>query len=68
MQGELQQCEESKIWGLGPQQQNHFVIGTNRYLKNLDENRKIMRNKAWLVAQRYNQEEGIWETFAPVAR
>ena len=36
----------------------------------MDELGNVVRNKARLVAQRYNQEEGIdfIETFAPVAR
>ena len=36
----------------------------------IDEDGIIVRNKARLVAQRYNQQEGIYykETFAPVAR
>ena len=36
----------------------------------MDENGIIIRNKARLVAQGYNQQEGIHyeETFAPVAR
>ena len=47
------------------------VIGTKWVFRNkMDENGNIVRNKARLVAQGYNQEEGIDfdETYAPVAR
>jgi len=47
------------------------IIGIKWVFKNkLDESGVITRNKARLVAQRYNQEEGIDydETFAPIAR
>ncbi|GJX87742.1 retrovirus-related pol polyprotein from transposon TNT 1-94 [Tanacetum coccineum] len=47
------------------------VIGTKWVLKNkLDENGLVSRNKSRLVAQGYNQQEGIDfdETYAPVAR
>ncbi|GJW35946.1 retrovirus-related pol polyprotein from transposon TNT 1-94 [Tanacetum coccineum] len=47
------------------------VIGTKWVFKNkLDENGVVSRNKARLVAQGYNQQEGIDfdETYAPVAR
>ncbi|GJU00004.1 retrovirus-related pol polyprotein from transposon TNT 1-94 [Tanacetum coccineum] len=42
----------------------------NHPLENLDENGVVSRNKARLVAQGYNQQEGINydETYAPVAR
>nr|GEX12485.1 copia protein [Tanacetum cinerariifolium] len=47
------------------------IIGTTRvYMNKLDENGVVSRNKARLVAQSYNQQEGIDydETYAPVAR
>ena len=47
------------------------IIGTKWVFKNkLDKNGYVTRNKARLVAKRYNQEEEIDfdETFAPVAR
>ncbi|GKD08193.1 retrovirus-related pol polyprotein from transposon TNT 1-94, partial [Tanacetum coccineum] len=47
------------------------VIGTKWVFRNkLDENGIVSRNKARLVAQGYNQQEGIDydETYAPVAR
>nr|GEU53096.1 copia protein [Tanacetum cinerariifolium] len=48
-----------------------IVIGTKWVYRNkLDENGVVTRNKARLVAQGYNQQEGIDydETYAPVAR
>lgn len=59
------------MWDLVPPPQHQSVIGTRWVFRNkLDENGKVIRNKARLVAQGYNQEEGIdyEETFAPVAR
>ena len=47
------------------------IIGTRWVFRNkLDESGKVIKNKATLVAQRYNQQEGIDynETFAPIAR
>ncbi|GJU93658.1 retrovirus-related pol polyprotein from transposon TNT 1-94 [Tanacetum coccineum] len=47
------------------------IIGTKWVFRNkLDENGVVSRNKARLVAQGYNQQEGINydETYAPVAR
>ena len=54
-----------------PRPSSQSVIGTKWVFRNKsDENGTIVRNKARLVAQGYNQEEGIdyEETFAPVAR
>nr|GEU68035.1 copia protein [Tanacetum cinerariifolium] len=50
----------------------NIVFGSNTKIKIIekDENGVVSRNKARLVAQRYNQQEGIDfdETYAPVAR
>ena len=54
-----------------PRPQNQSVIGTRWVFRNkIDENGIIIRNKVRLVAQGFNQEEGInyEETFALVAR
>ncbi|GJZ40206.1 retrovirus-related pol polyprotein from transposon TNT 1-94 [Tanacetum coccineum] len=50
---------------------NHTIIGTKWVYRNkLDNNGIVSRNKARLVAQGYNQQEGIDydEAYAPVAR
>ena len=70
MQEELNQFERNDVWDLVPRPDNQSVIGTKWVYKNkADEFGNIIRNKARLVAQGYNQEEGIDydETFAPVA-
>nr|GEV02378.1 retrovirus-related Pol polyprotein from transposon TNT 1-94 [Tanacetum cinerariifolium] len=54
-----------------PQHRNMTIIGTKWVFRNkLDENGIVSRNKARLVAQGYNQQEGINydETYAPVSR
>ena len=71
MQEELGQFERNEVWELVPRPNDQSVIGTKWVYKNkMDENGIIIRNKARLVAQGYNQQEGIdyEETFAPVAR
>ncbi|KAH9673511.1 Integrase catalytic domain-containing protein [Citrus sinensis] len=71
MQEELNQFERNNVWELVPKPEYQSVIGTKWVFRNkMDESGVVVRNKARLVAQGYNQEEGIDfdETFAPVAR
>ena len=71
MQEELNQFERNEVWELVPRPNDQSVIGTKWVYRNkMDENGIIIRNKARLGAQGYNQQEGIdyEETFAPVAR
>ncbi|GJU01866.1 retrovirus-related pol polyprotein from transposon TNT 1-94 [Tanacetum coccineum] len=71
MQEELNQFVANDVWELVPQPKNMTIIGTKWVFRNkLDENGVVSRNKALLVAQGYNQQEGIDydETYAPVAR
>nr|GEV75310.1 retrovirus-related Pol polyprotein from transposon TNT 1-94 [Tanacetum cinerariifolium] len=71
MQEELNQFIANDVWELVPQLKNMTIIGTKWVLRNkLDENDVVSQNKARLVAQGYNQQEGIDydETYAPVAR
>ncbi|KAH9657663.1 CCHC-type domain-containing protein [Citrus sinensis] len=71
IQEELNQFERNNVWELVPNPEHQSIIGTKWVFRNkMDESSVIVRNKARLVAQGYNQEEGIDfdETFAPVAR
>ncbi|KAH9705964.1 hypothetical protein KPL70_012065 [Citrus sinensis] len=71
MQEELNQFERNNVWELVPNPEHQSIIGTKWVFRNkMDEFGVVVRNKARLVAQGYNQEEGIDfdETFAPVAR
>ncbi|GJZ25673.1 retrovirus-related pol polyprotein from transposon TNT 1-94 [Tanacetum coccineum] len=71
MKEELNQFVANDVWELVPQPRNMTIIGTKWvFRKNLDENGVVSRNKARLVAQGYNQQEGIDydETYALVAR
>ncbi|GJT82154.1 retrovirus-related pol polyprotein from transposon TNT 1-94 [Tanacetum coccineum] len=71
MQEELNQFIANDVWKLVPQPRNMTIIGTKCVFKNkLDENGIVSRNKARLVAQGYNQQEGIDydETYTLVAR
>ena len=71
MREQLNQSEKSKVWNLVPLPKEQSVIGTKWVFRHkLDEGGKVIRNKARLVAQGYNQQESINydETFAFVAR
>ena len=71
MQEELNHFERNEFWELVPRPNDQSVISTKWVYRNkMDENDIIIRNKARLVAQGYNQQVGIdyEETFAPVAR
>ncbi|GAU36116.1 hypothetical protein TSUD_374770 [Trifolium subterraneum] len=71
MKEELHQFEKNEVWNLVPFPKDHSIIGTRWVFRNkLDENSKVVRNKTRLIAQGYNQQEGIDydETFAPVAK
>ncbi|GJW07270.1 retrovirus-related pol polyprotein from transposon TNT 1-94 [Tanacetum coccineum] len=71
MQEELNQFIANDVWELVPQPKNMTIIGTKWVFRNkLDENGIVSQNKARLVAQGYNQQEGIDydETYVPVAR
>ncbi|KAH9770963.1 hypothetical protein KPL71_012543 [Citrus sinensis] len=71
MQEELNQFERNNVWELVPNPEHQSIIGTKWVFRNkMDESGVVVRNKARLVAQGYNQEEGIDfdETFAHVAR
>nr|GEW95918.1 retrovirus-related Pol polyprotein from transposon TNT 1-94 [Tanacetum cinerariifolium] len=71
MQEELNQFIATDVWELVPQPKNIKIIGTKWVFRNkFNENGIVSRNKARLVAQGYNQQEGINydETYALVAR
>ena len=72
MQEELEEFERNKVWTLVPKPHDvKSVIGTRWVFRNkVDDQGIVIRNKARLVAQGYNQQEGIDydETYAPVAR
>ncbi|GJX65275.1 retrovirus-related pol polyprotein from transposon TNT 1-94 [Tanacetum coccineum] len=60
MQEELNQFVANDVWELVPLPISQSVIGTKWVFRNkLDENGNVSRNKARLVAQSYNQQEGI---------
>ncbi|KAH9801696.1 hypothetical protein KPL71_001121 [Citrus sinensis] len=55
---ELNQFERNNVWELVPKLEHQSVIGTKWVFRNkMDESGVVVRNKARLVAQGYNQEE-----------
>ncbi|GJS66453.1 retrovirus-related pol polyprotein from transposon TNT 1-94 [Tanacetum coccineum] len=71
MQDELNQFSRNKVWTLVLAPYGKTIIGSKWVFKNKkDETRIVIKNKARLVAQGYNQQEGMDydETFAPFVR
>ncbi|GJZ36024.1 retrovirus-related pol polyprotein from transposon TNT 1-94 [Tanacetum coccineum] len=71
MQEELNQFARNKVWTLVPPPYGKSIISSKWLFRNKrDETGIVIKNKARLVAQGYNQQEGIDydETFALVAR
>lgn len=71
MNDELDQIEKNDTWELVPRPTDKNIIGSKWVFKNkLNEQGKVVRNKARLVCKGYAQVEGqdFDETFAPVAR
>ena len=71
MHDKLHQFERNKVWYLVSRSESSSIIRTKWVYRNkLNEEGEIVRNKARLVAQEYNQEFRIdfKESFAPAAR
>lgn len=71
IQEQLDQSERNQVSELVLKPKGHSIIGTKWIFHNkLDVSREFVRNKARLVTQGYNQEEGIDydKTYAPVVR
>ncbi|GJS79269.1 retrovirus-related pol polyprotein from transposon TNT 1-94 [Tanacetum coccineum] len=71
MQNELNQFARNKVWTLVPAPYVKTIISSKWvFINKRDETGIVIKNKARLVAQGYNQQEGIDydETIAPVAR
>ncbi|GJV20360.1 retrovirus-related pol polyprotein from transposon TNT 1-94 [Tanacetum coccineum] len=71
MQEELNQFSKNKVWTLVPPPYGKTIIGSKWVCRNKrDETSIVIKNKEKLIAQGYNQQEGIDydESFAPIAR
>ncbi|KAI3808308.1 hypothetical protein L1987_24257 [Smallanthus sonchifolius] len=71
MQEELAQFDKLKVWNLVDLPKGAYPIGTKWVFKcKKDDRDVVVRNKARLVVQGFNQQEGIdyTEVYAPVAR
>ncbi|GKF62715.1 retrovirus-related pol polyprotein from transposon TNT 1-94, partial [Tanacetum coccineum] len=71
MQDELNQFARNKFWTLVPAPHDKTILGSKWVFRNKrDKTGIVIKNKARLVAQGYNHQEGIDydETFALVAR
>jgi hypothetical protein len=61
MNEELDQIEKNQTWELVPRPKNKNVIGAKWVIKNkVNENGKVIRNKAKLVCKGYAQVEGVY--------
>ncbi|GKB75929.1 putative ribonuclease H-like domain-containing protein [Tanacetum coccineum] len=71
MKDEIHEFDQIQVWELVPQPDCVMIIALKWIYKvKLDDYGDVLKNKAWLVAKGYRQEEGIdfEESFAPVAR
>lgn len=71
MPEEINQFSKNDVWVLVPRPKETYVIRTKWVFRNkLNEQGKVIRNKARLVVQGYIQQEvfDYTETFAPVSR
>ncbi|GKE13769.1 retrovirus-related pol polyprotein from transposon TNT 1-94 [Tanacetum coccineum] len=71
MQEKIHEFDRLKVWELVPRPDCVMIIALKWIYKvKLDKYGDVLKNKAWLVAKGYRQEEGIdfKESFAPVAR
>ena len=71
MKEELYQIVKNDTWESVPRLEDKNVIGTKWVFRNkMNEQGKVVRNKARLVCKGYSHQEGIdyEETYAPIAR